>query len=95
MIEMFFEIGINLLETLIITDFITRYLGTKYNGYKKNTGFLLCWLATFTVICAMNNITSLETIGAYIEIVDFISYIFGSICYCPYYQFSYMLCHRI
>lgn len=71
---MFFELGINLLETLIITDFITRYLGTKYNGYKKNIGFLLCWLATFTVICAMNNITSLETIGAYIPIVIYFTY---------------------
>ena len=74
MIEMFFEIGINLIETLIITDFVTHYLGTKYNDYKKNIGFLLCWLATFTIICAMNNITSLETIGAYIPIVIYFIY---------------------
>lgn len=74
MIKTFFEIGINLIETLIITDFITRYLGTKYNDYKKNMGFLLCWFITFTVICAMNNITSLETIGAYVPIVIYFIY---------------------
>lgn len=35
MIEFVFEIGINLLETFIIFDFLTKYLESKYSGKTK------------------------------------------------------------
>lgn len=35
MIEVIFEIGINIIENLISVNFITRYLGAKYRGNKK------------------------------------------------------------
>ena len=44
MSEIVFEFGTNFVETLIMTDFITRYLGTKYRDFKKNIGFILCWI---------------------------------------------------
>ncbi len=78
MIEVVFETGINLVETFIITDFVTRYLGTKYYDFKKNLGFVLCWIITFMLICVMNNITALETVGAYIPIV--IYFVYSLVC---------------
>lgn len=69
MIEFVFEIGINLLETFIIFDFLTRYLGSKYNGKTKKIGFVLGWLTAFTQLCIINHITDFESFGAYIPIL--------------------------
>lgn len=74
MIELFFETGINLIETFIMTDFITRYLGTKYDGIKKKIGFALCWIVAFVQMCIMNEITDLETVGTYIPILIYFTY---------------------
>ena len=41
MIEFVFEIGINLLETFIIFDFLTKYLESKYRGITKKN-----WICT-------------------------------------------------
>ena len=38
------ETGINLIETFISVDFITKYLGTKYTGNRQKTAFLLVWI---------------------------------------------------
>ena len=38
-IEIFFELGINLIETLIIIDFVSCYLGFKYRGKIKVLGY--------------------------------------------------------
>jgi len=69
MIEFVFEIGINLLETFIIFDFLTKYLGSKYSGKTKKIGFVLGWFTAFAQLCIMNYITEFESVGAYIPIV--------------------------
>ncbi len=74
MTEIVFETGINLIETLITTDFVTRYLGVKYNKIKSFIGFLMCWFVAFTQMCIMNNMTELETIGAYIPVIIYFIY---------------------
>ena len=74
MIELAFEIFINLIETFIMTDFVTRYLETKYTDNKKILGFALCWITAFTQMCVMNKITELETIGAFIPIFIYFTY---------------------
>lgn len=74
--EVIFEAGINLVETLISVDFITKYLGTKYKGKLKNIAFALVWGAMFCEIMIINNITTLETFGAYIPMIILIGYAF-------------------
>lgn len=74
MSELIFETGINLIETFITTDFVTRYLETKYSDRRKNIGFILCWFIAFVEMCMMNKITELETIGAYIPILIYFIY---------------------
>ena len=69
MIEIIFEVGINLLETFIIFDFLTKYLGSKYSGKTKKIGFVLAWLTAFAQLCIMNYITEFESVGAYIPII--------------------------
>lgn len=74
MSEIVFEFGTNFVETLIMTDFITRYLGTKYRDFKKNIGFILCWISAFLEMCVMNKITDIETVGAFIPILIYFVY---------------------
>lgn len=74
MTEIIFETGINLVETLITTDFVTRYLGTKYNNIKKTLGFLICWFMAFVQMCIMNSMTEFETVGAYIPVIIYFVY---------------------
>ena len=78
MIEIIFETGINLIETLISTDFITKYLGTKYDGAKKYIGFCVCWFATFAELCIINSIVEFETLAVYIPII--IYFIYAGVC---------------
>lgn len=76
MIEFIFESCINIIENLISVDFITRYLGAKYNGKKKNLAFLIAWAVDFIEITIVNHITKFETIGAYIPIIIYVCYAF-------------------
>ncbi len=78
MIEIIFETGINLIETLISTDFITKYLGTKYDGAKKYIGFCVCWFAAFAELCIINSIVEFETLAVYIPII--IYFIYAGVC---------------
>lgn len=69
MVEVLFEVGINLLETFIIFEFLTRYLGCKYTDKRRTFGFLLFWLIGFLELCIINYITDFESFGAYIPIL--------------------------
>lgn len=71
MTEILFETGVNLAETLILTDFVTRYLGAKKD---VRGGFLLCWLVAFGQMCIMNSVTAFETAGAFIPILIYFIY---------------------
>lgn len=68
MAEIIFELGINLIETLIIIDFVTRYLGCKYQGALKVTGFVCAWLISFIELSAVNYIVPFEGIAVFIPV---------------------------
>jgi len=76
MIEMIFEWGINLIESFILIDFITRYLGCKYEGNTKTISFIGAWLLLFGEICFINYVTVFEGIGAFIQIAIYLVYAF-------------------
>ena len=76
--EIIFETGINLIETFSLIDFLTKYLGCKYTGFKRTVGFLLGWMVTFVELCIINYFVEFETIGTYIPIVIYFLY---AICY--------------
>ncbi len=78
MTENLFEIVINLIETLITTDFVTRYLGSKYTTSKKTIAFAVCWAVAFLQMCIMNYVTEFETVGAFIPVV--IYFVYALIC---------------
>ena len=78
MTEVFFEISINLIETLITTDFITRYLGVKHKSAKSNIGFMFCWIVSFIELCVINSIVEFETLGVYIPII--IYFVYAMLC---------------
>lgn len=68
-----FELGMNLVETLICVDFITRYLGSKYNDCRKTIAFIGMWIVSFVEITLINQITDFEGVGVFIPIlVNFI-----------------------
>jgi len=72
--ELIFEIGINLLETFLIVEFMTRYLGCKYSGIKRNICFLLGWFAVFAELCVRNYLVELETLSSIIPIALYVVY---------------------
>ncbi len=74
MMEFIFETGINLLETFIIFEFLTKYLGCRYNDHRKKMGFVSFWLLEFIELCIRNYVTEFESIGTYIPIVIYFIY---------------------
>ena len=76
MSRILFEAFINLLETLIMTDFITQYLGAKYSGRRKNACFIICWLIAFLQMCIMNRMVRIEVTGAFIQVLIYFVYAF-------------------
>ena len=76
MIEFIFETGINLIETFISVDFITKYLGTKYTGNRQKAAFVIVWIISFIQITVTNYITDFETFGSYIPMIIYACYAF-------------------
>lgn len=76
MIEIIFEIGINLIETFISVDFITKYLGTKYTGNRQKTAFVIVWIISFIQMTVTNYITDFETFGSYVPMIIYACYAF-------------------
>ena len=76
MIEFIFETGINLIETFISVDFITKYLGTKYTGNRQKAAFVIVWIISFVQITVTNYITDFETFGSYIPMIIYACYAF-------------------
>lgn len=58
-----FENGINLLETFLFTEFMTRYFGTKFKGARKYACFAVAWLLAFVFMCLMNYVVVVETVA--------------------------------
>lgn len=74
MIELSFELAINLIEILICTEFVTKYLGFKDGVKYKTIGFLCTWLLGFVELCVINYITFFETFETYIPILIYFTY---------------------
>lgn len=74
MVELVFELGINLLETFIAIEFVTRYLGCKYDDWRKKAGFISVWMIAFFELNVMNHITAFESFGAYIPAAIYFVY---------------------
>lgn len=76
MIEFIFETGINLIETFISVDFITKYLGPKYKDNRQKTAFIIIWIISFVQMTITNYITDFETFGSYIPMIIYACYAF-------------------
>lgn len=74
MVELIFELGINLIETFIAVEFVTRYLGHKYDDWRKKVSFISVWMIAFFELTAMNHITAFESFGAYIPAIIYFVY---------------------
>lgn len=70
----FFEIGINLFETFLFTEFMTRYFGTKFKNKYKYIGFCVTWLFSFLCMCAMNKLVTVETFATAVFILLYFVY---------------------
>lgn len=68
MLKIIFELGINLVETLMVVDFVTRYLGCKYQDRKRIIGFIGTCVVYFTELSITNYIVAFEGIGALIPV---------------------------
>jgi two-component system sensor histidine kinase AgrC len=69
MLETAFELGINLIETFICIDFVTRYLGCKYKDKRGVFGFFAAWAVYFTELSTINYLMPFEGIASLIPIV--------------------------
>lgn len=76
MTRIIFELGINLFETFISVDFITKYLGAKWHGGKKHIAFIIAWMVLFAQITITNHITEFETVATYIPMTLYACYAF-------------------
>lgn len=74
MSELIFELGINLIETFIIIDFVTRYLGSKFTDNRRIVGFLCGWFAAFTELCIINHIVVYEGFASVIPVAIYFMY---------------------
>lgn len=78
MFETIFELGVNLVETLITIDFITRYLGRKYEDKRGIIGFIVAWFLLFTELSIINYVTPFEMAENFIHLA--IYFIYSLIC---------------
>ena len=74
MLELIFELGINLIETLILIDFLTRYLGQKYQDKRGLIGFVCVCIVSFLELSIINYVTPFEGVGAFIPIAIYFMY---------------------
>lgn len=74
--KVIFESAINLIETFIIIDFVTRYLGCKYQDKRKHIGFMSAWLISFIELCVINYIFPYDE-GLYALLPIIITFIYA------------------
>lgn len=80
MIEFIFETGINLIETFISVDFITKYLGPKYKNRLRSISFIIVWMVLFAELTIINRITEFETFASYIPMIILTCYALLCLC---------------
>lgn len=74
MTEIIFELFVNLIETFLILEFVTKYLGSKYGDNKRIVGFLLTWLIAFAELSIVNHITIFESFATLIPVIIYFIY---------------------
>ena len=80
MIEFIFETGINLIETFISVDFITKYLGPKYKNRLRSISFIIVWMVLFAELTIINRMTEFETFASYIPMIILTCYALLCLC---------------
>ena len=68
------ELFSNLLQTFILTWFISNFFGYKYEGLIKGIGFLSAWIITFAELTLVNRLIVYEGMVAAISIITLIVY---------------------
>ncbi len=74
MLKIAFELTINLIETFLMLDFITRYFEGDYKNKKTLTAFIITWLITFFELSIINSISVMEGIAVFIPIAIYFIY---------------------
>jgi hypothetical protein len=73
-----FELGINLIEALIMVSFITHFLGAKFKGRKKFIGFGAVLAISFIYQTVINMLTTFE--GAGVLALAAIYFVYALLC---------------
>lgn len=70
----YIELGSNLLQTFILTWFISNFFGYKYTGFLRRFGFAVAWLIVFLEISYLNSIIAYEGLLAGIFVATYVIY---------------------
>lgn len=73
-----FELGVNLVETCMILWFLTKYLGSNYEGLRQKLGFAGFWLLYFLELSFINYIIPFEGLLGFIPAII---YFFYALCF--------------
>ena len=74
MIGYIIELASNLIQTFIMTGFLTLFLGCKYNDKRKIVAFVSAWLLIFAEISFFNKIVLYDSVLSGISILTFFLY---------------------
>lgn len=69
-----FELTQNLVQTFVMTAFLSAFFGCKYEGAKRNIGFICAWLIVFAEISFINKIVLYDGLLSGISILTFFVY---------------------
>lgn len=69
-----FELTQNLVQTFVMTAFLSAFFGCKYEGAKRNIGFICVWLVVFAEISFINKIVLYDGLLSGISILTFFVY---------------------
>jgi len=73
-----FETSVNLVETFIMVEFITKYLGGSIKYGKARYGFFITWILMFTELCIINCISVMEGVAVFIPVA--VLFIYAVFC---------------
>ncbi len=74
MIEIFYELTATVLQNFLITWFISKYCGYKYEGIKRYIGFFFMWAADCIIVTVINKYVAYDGILSFISILAYIIY---------------------
>ncbi len=74
MTRLIFELTINLIETFLMLDFVTRYFEGDFKDKKTLTAFIIIWLISFFELSFINSISIIEGLAVFIPIAMYFIY---------------------